>query len=66
MKEKTDFIVDKTKCTKCGNCIKTCSGMVLELGEDGYPEIKYHRGVQKTRSNKIHRYSKEVKQESLF
>ena len=40
MKEKTQFIVDKSKCIKCGNCINTCSGMVLEFGEDGYPEMK--------------------------
>lgn len=39
-KEKTNFKVDKKKCIKCGNCIKTCSGMVLEFGADGFPEIK--------------------------
>ena len=40
MKEKTGFVVDKTKCIKCGNCINTCSGMVLEFGDDGYPVMK--------------------------
>ena len=32
----------------------------------GYPEIKYHRGVQKDRKNKIHRYSDDNKQQKLF
>lgn len=32
----------------------------------GYPEIKYARGVQKTRTNKIHRYTKTPHQQSLF
>jgi nitroreductase/NAD-dependent dihydropyrimidine dehydrogenase PreA subunit len=40
MKEKTQFIVDKSICTKCGNCIKTCSGMVIDFGTDGYPYMK--------------------------
>ncbi len=37
---KTNFKVDKTKCIKCGNCINTCSGMVIEFGLDGYPYMK--------------------------
>lgn len=40
MKEQTKFIVDKTKCIKCGNCVNTCSGMVLEMGSDGFPFMK--------------------------
>ena len=32
----------------------------------GYPEIKYHRGVQKNRSSKIRRYTKDNMQQSLF
>ena len=37
---KTHFVVDKAKCIKCGKCINTCSGMVIEFGEDGYPYMK--------------------------
>lgn len=40
MKEKCEFKVDKSKCTKCGKCINVCSGMVIEFGSDGYPEMK--------------------------
>lgn len=32
----------------------------------GYPEIKYVRGTQKNRANKIHRYTKTPHQQSLF
>lgn len=38
--QKTHFLLDKNKCTKCGRCINTCSGMVLAFGTDGYPEMK--------------------------
>lgn len=38
--EKTYFKVNKSKCTKCGKCINTCSGMVIEFGSDGYPYMK--------------------------
>ena len=38
--EKTHFVLDKTKCTKCGKCINTYSGMALAFGKDGYPEMK--------------------------
>ena len=37
---KTHFVVDKSKCVKCGKCINTCSGMVIEFGQDGYPDMK--------------------------
>ena len=40
LKEKTKFSVDKTKCIRCGRCINVCSGMVIEFGSDGYPEMK--------------------------
>ena len=38
--EKTHFKIDKNKCIKCGTCINTCSGMVIEFGNDGYPRMK--------------------------
>ena len=38
--QKTRFAVDKSKCTRCGKCINVCSGMVIEFGRDGYPEMK--------------------------
>ena len=40
MQDKTNLKVDKNKCIKCGNCINTCSGMVIEFGNDGYPQMK--------------------------
>lgn len=40
IEQKTYFKVDKSKCTKCKKCINTCSGMVMQPGEDGYPEMK--------------------------
>lgn len=40
MEQKTHFAVDKSKCTRCGKCINVCSGMVIEFGRDGYPEMK--------------------------
>lgn len=38
--QKTHFTVDKDKCIKCGKCINVCSGMVVQFGRDGYPEMK--------------------------
>jgi nitroreductase/NAD-dependent dihydropyrimidine dehydrogenase PreA subunit len=38
--ERTQFTIDKSKCVKCGRCIQTCSGMVIEFGKDGYPYMK--------------------------
>ena len=38
--QKTHFRIDKSKCIKCGKCINTCSGMVIEFGPDGYPQMK--------------------------
>ena len=40
MEQKTGFSVDKEKCIRCGNCVNTCSGMVLVPGEDGVPRMK--------------------------
>lgn len=33
------FDLDKTKCLKCGACVKDCAFRVLKVGEDGYPGI---------------------------
>lgn len=38
--EKTFFRLDKEKCIKCGKCIDTCSGMVLQFDSDGFPNMK--------------------------
>ena len=38
--QKTRFQIDKSKCIRCGRCINTCCGMVLEFGQDGYPQMK--------------------------
>lgn len=40
METETLFQLDQTKCIKCGNCINTCTGMVLKTGADGYPQMK--------------------------
>ena len=40
IKDRCKFVVDKSKCVKCGKCINVCSGMVLQFGKDGYPEMK--------------------------
>lgn len=40
MENRTHFRVDKSKCIKCGKCMNTCSGMVLQAGPDGYPQMK--------------------------
>jgi nitroreductase/NAD-dependent dihydropyrimidine dehydrogenase PreA subunit len=36
----THFQVDRAKCVQCGRCVNTCSGMVIEFGDDGYPRMK--------------------------
>ena len=33
------FEVDKTKCVKCGACVKDCAFRALKAGAEGYPEI---------------------------
>ena len=66
VKEKARFIVDRLKCIKCSKCKNVCSGMVIDYDEDCYSEIKYARGTQKNRANKIHRYIKMTHQQSLF
>ncbi len=38
--QKTHFKIDQTRCIRCGKCISTCSGMVLQMGSGGYPEMK--------------------------
>jgi nitroreductase/NAD-dependent dihydropyrimidine dehydrogenase PreA subunit len=40
IRDKAQFVINKDKCIKCGKCINTCSGMVLEFGKDGYPYMK--------------------------
>ena len=37
---KCNFVVDKSKCIKCGKCKNVCSGMVIEYNEQGFPYIK--------------------------
>ena len=50
MKEKTQFIVDKDKCSDCGRCVNVCAGMVLEQTEDGCPEMKEFERYRKPES----------------
>lgn len=40
MEQRTNFAVDRSRCVKCGRCVNTCSGMVIEFGADGYPAMK--------------------------
>ena len=40
MEQRTHFEIDKSKCVRCGKCINTCSGMVIEFGPDAYPRMK--------------------------
>ncbi len=40
METKTYFHVDKEKCVRCGKCLNTCAGLVLQFGADGYPEMR--------------------------
>ena len=40
MEQKTRFLVDTSKCVRCGRCVNTCSGMVIECGRDGFPQMK--------------------------
>jgi Fe-S-cluster-containing hydrogenase component 2 len=37
---KAKFEVDKSKCIKCRNCQKVCSGSVIEFDAEGYPYMK--------------------------
>ena len=37
--QKTHFLLDKNKCTKCGRCINTCSGMVQSRAEEAMDSI---------------------------
>ena len=39
-------VVDRDKCIKCGNCVKSCWQDVLRFGEDGYPVAKYPQDCQ--------------------
>lgn len=34
-----NLTIDKTKCTKCGLCIKGCDSCILEADSDGYPSV---------------------------
>ena len=36
---KPEYIVDKGKCIKCGNCQYICSGLCAKINEEGYPYI---------------------------
>lgn len=40
VEKEAHFHVDKSKCIKCGRCVNTCTGMVIEFGQDGYPYMK--------------------------
>lgn len=55
MKEKTQFIIDKSKCIKCGNCINTCSGMVLEfdVAKDFHNYSQFTKTMMKDDLSKI-------------
>lgn len=37
------LIVDQSRCTKCGTCIKECPAGIVEFGEDGYPRLSESR-----------------------
>ncbi len=38
--ENTKFVVDRNKCIRCQKCSKVCSGMVIDMDEEGYPKLK--------------------------
>ena len=40
IEQKTRFALDQSKCIQCGRCVNTCSGMVIEMGIDGFPSMK--------------------------
>ena len=39
MEERTRFRLDKRECIRCGRCVNVCSGMVLRMGKDGFPQM---------------------------
>ena len=38
-----NFCVDKSKCVKCGLCVKDCLCGAVSFGEDGYPKADESR-----------------------
>jgi nitroreductase/NAD-dependent dihydropyrimidine dehydrogenase PreA subunit len=40
------LIVDPSKCTKCGLCVKLCPASLLMFGDSGFPEMDAHRAPQ--------------------
>lgn len=41
-----DFKVDRDTCIQCGECAKDCPYLIIEMGEDGYPEVNAEREEQ--------------------
>lgn len=40
------LIVDPTKCTKCGICVKVCPSKLINFGESGFPEMDARHAAQ--------------------